>query len=220
MFSLVAVSVDRYWAICRPVTYHVRSTTTTKIIIVFCWITGFLFGFLPMFGLNSGKLNNECDLRAIVDFNYILGICVTVAPSCAIIIIVLYYRIYRAVVNQVRRKNHETLSTINNNSCTLQAKRRQSIIVKTPELTTQKNEIKAAKTLAMVVGTYFILWVPGTISFLIMAITNNRNFHKPTLEISTILVHVNSAIDPLIYAYRMRKVREALRQLFNCYQSS
>lgn len=101
MFSLLAVSVDRFWAVCYPVTYHVSGTKTTKIIITFCWIFGIFFGFLPTFGWNSGHIDNKCDLRVIADMDYLLFVCVAIAfvSSCAII--VLYALIYRAVIQQV-----------------------------------------------------------------------------------------------------------------------
>jgi hypothetical protein len=103
MFSLLAVSVDRFWAVCYPVTYHVKSTSSTKIIIIFCWIFGILFGFLPVFGWNSGHFDNKCDLRVIADFNYLLVVCVAIAFTSTVIIIVLYALIYRAVLKQVGR---------------------------------------------------------------------------------------------------------------------
>jgi adenosine receptor A2b len=83
-----------------------------------------------------------------------------------------------------------------------------------------KKEVRAANTLAMIVGTFLILWLPGILSLFIMAITKNRDFHIDILELSTILVHLNSAIDPIIYAYRMRNIREALNQFFKCCKRS
>jgi hypothetical protein len=103
MFALTAVSVDRCWAVCHPVTYHVRGTAITKIIISFCWVFGIFFGFLPVFGWNSGHFENKCDLRVIADFNYLLFICVAIAFLSTLVIIVLHIRIYRAILLQVRQ---------------------------------------------------------------------------------------------------------------------
>lgn len=80
----------------------------------------------------------------------------------------------------------------------------------------QRNEIRAANTLAMIVGTFIVLWMPGIISLFIMALTGNREFPLDILELSTILVHFNASLDPLIYAYRMRNIREALKKIFKC----
>ncbi|KAF7388146.1 hypothetical protein HZH66_010913 [Vespula vulgaris] len=60
IFCLVAVSVDRYWAILHPMGYSRTVRTKTAIgIICVCWITGTLVGFLPLFGWNAGKKSDE-----------------------------------------------------------------------------------------------------------------------------------------------------------------
>lgn len=96
----------------------------------------------------------------------------------------------------------------------LQAKKRQAILADTVDLKKHRYEIRAANTLAMIVGTFIVLWLPGIISLFIIAITGNRDFHIDILELSTILVHLNSALDPVIYAYRMNNIREALQKFF------
>lgn len=112
MFSLLAVSIDRCWAVCYPVTYHVSGTKITKTIIVFCWFFGIFFGFLPSMGWNSNKFEHKCDLRAVADFNYLLIICVAVAFMSTLSIIVLYLLIYNAVRKQVRNKNNDQRSSL------------------------------------------------------------------------------------------------------------
>lgn len=90
------------------------------------------------------------------------------------------------------------------------------MVANSSELVKQRMEIRAAITLAMIVGTFIVLWSPGIISMFIMSITKNRDFHIDILELSTILVHLNAAIDPIIYAYRMNNIREALHKFFKC----
>lgn len=79
-----------------------------------------------------------------------------------------------------------------------------------------KKEVKAAITLAMIVFTFIILWMPGMICLLIIAVNKTKNINFNILEIATMLVHLNAAIDPLIYAYRMRNIREAMKMLLRC----
>lgn len=162
MFSLLAVSFDRFWAVCYPVTYHVSGTKTTKTVIAFCWIFGIFFGFLPTFGWNSGHFDNKCDLR-------------------------VYYYFFS-----------------------------EKIVANSNEFIMRRKEIRAANTLAMIVGTFIVLWFPGMMSLFIIAITKNRDFPLDILQLTTILVHLNSAIDPIIYAYRMKNIRAALNKLFRC----
>jgi len=93
-------AIDRYWAICDPVSYHVRTNRVTKIIIFFCWLLGGITGFL-LFGWNSGMSAERCDLRTIVDFNYLLFVCVLIGFVATLVILVLYLLIYRAILKQV-----------------------------------------------------------------------------------------------------------------------
>lgn len=74
------------------------------------------------------------------------------------------------------------------------------MVANTSELVKQRREIKAAVTLALVVVTFLVLWTPGIICLFIIAITQNREFSLDALTLATILVHLNAAVDPLIYA--------------------
>lgn len=70
-------------------------------------------------------------------------------------------------------------------------------------------------TLAMIVGTFIVLWMPGITCLLFISVTGSRD-SRGVLEITAIFVHLNAAIDPLIYAYRMGNIRAALKRVFNC----
>lgn len=77
------------------------------------------------------------------------------------------------------------------------------------------------KTMSLIVGTFLSCWMPTTIYFLYLASTKHRIPYapfNPSLElifvaISLIATHLNSAIDPLIYAYRMKEFRDAITRL-------
>lgn len=82
-------------------------------------------------------------------------------------------------------------------------------------LTMEKKEHKTAKTLSMVVGSFLICWLPLTISYFCFAV-GNHEVSVNVLGIFTILSHFNSAIDPLIYALRIKDVRETIMNLLKC----
>lgn len=100
MFSILAVSIDRFWAVCYPMTYHVKNASIAKMSVAVCWVLGIFLGFLPAFGWNSKEFHNKCDLRVVADFNFLLFICVIDFLS-TITIIVLHTLIYRAILKQV-----------------------------------------------------------------------------------------------------------------------
>lgn len=90
-----------------------------------------------------------------------------------------------------------------------QTQTRQEMVVYTTEFLKRKNEIRATHTLALIVGSFIILWTPGTFCLIYLAITQNREMDLDFLKLSTILVHLNSVLDPIIYAYRMQSIRIA-----------
>lgn len=83
-----------------------------------------------------------------------------------------------------------------------------------------RNEIRMAKTFAWIVATYIICYAPLTLNFLIVASTENvkvfqthwllRLFHV----FSICIAHFNSVLNPFIYAYRIKDVREAMKDVF------
>lgn len=67
----------------------------------------------------------------------------------------------------------------------------------------------------MIVGTFIICWLPMTVSYFLYAVIDQK-FTQDILDVFTILSHFNSAIDPLIYAYRITDVRKTIKTLFMC----
>lgn len=67
----------------------------------------------------------------------------------------------------------------------------------------------------MIVVTFIVCWLPMAISYFLYAALDQK-FTQDILDVFTILSHFNSAIDPLIYAYRIKDVRATIETLFMC----
>lgn len=86
----------------------------------------------------------------------------------------------------------------------------------------KKREIRVANTFALIIGSFIISWTPLTVNFLVVAVTRNRQFFQDNgpLRIfhifSICAAHFNSAIDPIIYAYRIKDIRETLKKFLGC----
>lgn len=113
MFSLVAVSVDRCWAVRFPVTYHVKGTATTKFIIVFCWVLGIFFGSLPTLGWDRSQFDNNCDYRVVTDLSSLMILYAVVAFMSTLTIVILYFLVYYEIHKQVGKNIYSSIKSIN-----------------------------------------------------------------------------------------------------------
>lgn len=104
--SLSAVSFDRFWAICYPISYRNRNNPSVTRKIIWCWwMFPFLIGILPVLGWNGEKSytrdgDNKCSLSYVLHFNYIFLCCFFACLGC-LGMILLYFLIYCKLVRQV-----------------------------------------------------------------------------------------------------------------------
>lgn len=121
ILNLVAVSVDRFWAILFPLNYHSKmSSKSTRAnqsvtqldahpagqaaggIIVSCWIAGALIGFLPLFGINNGPVDSgECLFIPIMSYDFLVFLYFATIVFPALLMAGFYARIYMVVIGQV-----------------------------------------------------------------------------------------------------------------------
>jgi hypothetical protein len=89
VFSIVAISFDYYFAVCKKLSYDSRSTKNTKIIIISNWIIALVLGFLPFIGRNICIIiSNQCDSQKLI--YYYTGI----LTLSTLIIFILYSLIF------------------------------------------------------------------------------------------------------------------------------
>ncbi|KAI1293460.1 putative G-protein coupled receptor No9 [Halotydeus destructor] len=109
ILNLVAVSLDRFWAILFPLNYHSNmSKRIATCIIVTCWIIGALIGFLPLFGVNNGQdAHGQCLFIPIMSYDFLVFLYFATIVFPAVILAGFYGRIYMVVIGQIR-----TVSTL------------------------------------------------------------------------------------------------------------
>ncbi|KAG8222640.1 hypothetical protein J437_LFUL011916 [Ladona fulva] len=85
---------------------------------------------------------------------------------------------------------------------------------------TQRREIKTTQSLAIIVLFFIICWIPlHTINF-VKALCPDCPVEGPITLFSIILSHLNSAVNPILYAYHLKDYRAALRAIFHCNEES
>ncbi|XP_051880313.1 trace amine-associated receptor 1-like [Pristis pectinata] len=206
IFHLCFISVDRYYAVCDPLKYKTRITFhIVLIMILISWILSAFVGF--------GMICLELNLIEIRDFYYKEIFCsggctLVMGKLCSVIysivsfyfpgfiMLCIYTKIYFVATKQARAINDIT--------------RQVHSIKENKNITSQTSERKAAKTLGIVMGVFLMCWTPYfTCNFLDPFIAHTT----PPLMFDTFfwLGYLNSAFNPVIYAFFYSWFRKALK---------
>ncbi|TRZ03333.1 hypothetical protein DNTS_027490 [Danionella cerebrum] len=190
IFSLLLIAVERYATMMKPV--HQKTATKTYrvyIMVLICWITAFIIGFLPSMGWNC-----LCDLRH----------CSTLLPlyakSYILFALVIFFIIlltigglYFAIYCHVRRSTE----TICDRS--------------------RKRSLRLLKAVISIVGVFMVCWGPLFILLMVDFFCYSRNcsaLFSPEWVIA--LAVLNSAMNPLIYSFGSLELRKAIAKLLFC----
>ncbi|XP_064088046.1 alpha-1D adrenergic receptor-like isoform X3 [Macrobrachium nipponense] len=251
IFCLVAVSVDRYWAILYPLRYsRVMTAKIARRIILLCWLAGIFLGFLPLMGWRQ-EHEGGCYFVKVMDYNYLVFIYFSTIVFPGILMAFFYTHIYTVVLKQTKlsvKSEHGTLRQIAaqepqseaGSVCTQHGgsqRQRPHFLVSRNQSRSQsevnrcdsrrcststnvvhqvthanKREVKAAKSLSIIVLFFLICWFPlYTINFAQSFCPRCTLVTPEAMYFTIILTHVNSAVNPFLYAYHMKDFRHALK---------
>ncbi|KAM6902140.1 adenosine A2a receptor b [Xenentodon cancila] len=221
IFSLLAIAVDRYIAIKNPLRYSSLVTSQrAKGIIALCWALSVGIGLTPMFGWNTGrnatidpsehdscpKGMTQCLFEKVVTLDYMIYFnffgCVLIP---LLVMLVIYVHIFMAARHQLRTMSLKVPHTPGPRQRALSSSSSRSILQK---------EVRAAKSLAIIVGLFALCWLPLHIINCFNHLCDNcERPHIWVMNIAIILSHANSVVNPFIYAYRIREFRQTFRKI-------
>ncbi|XP_069461345.1 trace amine-associated receptor 1-like [Ambystoma mexicanum] len=202
ILHIFCISIDRFYAICHPLKYNVKMNNQ-----IVLWLTLTTWGTSA--SLAFGMIFLELNIHGIEYFYYEHIYCVggcTVFLNRAsafgsslisfyipgFIMVGIYWKIYTVAKRQA--ESIKCSQTGENNS----------------NRKLQKREHKAAKTLGIVMCVFLICWFPF---FLCNIVDPVLNYTIPPDIIDALVWfgYLNSALNPLIYAYFYSWFRNALR---------
>lgn len=106
ILHLVAVSVDRYWAILYPLAYQrLASETVVLGVVIACWLSGFVLGFLPLLGWHDSEAasSGDCLFLPVMKYSFLVFLYFATIVYPALLIAFFYIRIYSVVRKQLRQ---------------------------------------------------------------------------------------------------------------------
>uniref|UniRef100_A0A3Q3PY43 G-protein coupled receptors family 1 profile domain-containing protein n=1 Tax=Monopterus albus TaxID=43700 RepID=A0A3Q3PY43_MONAL len=182
--NMVLISVDRYVAICDPLRYPTKITQKrVQIFVLLCWICSVFYNFLLLYdNLKQPGRYNSCYGQCVINYNGAVDVVLFfIIPITAIII--LYMRVFVVAVSQARAMRSHIAAVTLQRSVTA---------------TVKKSELKAARTLGVLVAVFLMCYCPSyclTLSGYDIVMGSSIN------TFIMFLVYFNSCLNPVIYAF-------------------
>ncbi|KAJ8937213.1 hypothetical protein NQ318_006634 [Aromia moschata] len=207
------------------------------VIISICWFAGSVVGFLPVMGWHSDTAKDEsCFFLNVMDLNYLVFLYFGTIITPALMLAAFYTHIYQVVLKQASTKYDSSMARVKEKYSEKRKQQKKKnlrqIVTMNPEKGSstagctsggtmirmlgvqQTNEVKATQNLAIIVLFFMICWIPLYTINCILAFRPDFQVNSTFMLCCIILSHLNSAGNPLLYAYHLRDFRSALKNFF------
>ncbi|XP_033219965.1 octopamine receptor beta-2R isoform X2 [Belonocnema kinseyi] len=246
ILHLMCISVDRYYAIVKPLKYPINMTKrVVAYMLLACWLSPAIISFVPIFNEWYTTTENSafrhqhpdrCEFK--VNKGYaILSSSISFWIPCTIMCLT-YLAIFKEANRQEKQMHsrmgnamllsHRPSKDLNNgeinsggSSKTLTLNEISTDHLHTPtkdkNMMKMKREHKAARTLGIIMGTFILCWLPFFLWYVSTSLCGDA-CETPNVVIGLLfwIGYTNSALNPLIYAYFNRDFREAFRNTLQC----
>ncbi|XP_064176666.1 adenosine receptor A3-like [Anguilla rostrata] len=195
ILMLLVIAVDRHLCVQMPLRYK-RSFTQRRCwaVVGACWLLAFAFSFTPMFGWYNrqtlAKMGNSttsvCSYLDVIPLTYLVYFqffgC-TLLPL--LVMCALYVHVFRSISKRLQRS---------------QARAAESHAY-------YAKERKLAKSLLLVVVLFAIGLLP--LSLMHCVAFFGGDVSQDVFYVGILLMHANSAVNPVMYAFKVPKIRSA-----------
>ncbi|XP_066527499.1 adenosine receptor A1-like [Hoplias malabaricus] len=209
ILALLAIAIDRYLRVKIPMSYkRVVTPKRAGTAVMVCWTVAIVVGLTPMLGWNNleklkgtndslnANLFITCQFETVISMEYMVyfNFFGWVLPPL-VLMLLIYVEIFYMIHKQLNKK----VSASQNDPRRYYGK-----------------ELKLAKSLALVLFLFAVSWLP-------LHILNCITLFSPKIEkkiliyIAILLSHGNSAVNPIVYAFRIKKFRNAFLKIWKQY---
>ena len=202
ILHLCAISIERLIAIKWPLSYNTKVTSIRVFIVLsYIWLQSSLLSIIPILPVDIAKHRfNRHTAECEIDWH--------ANPKLTILLFFFYFLVpisimivaYATMFKEARR-NTRRVQTFH-----LRVNRKSTFSV-------FKKEVKAVKTLAVVIGVFFVMWMPFFVITTIRAFKPESYVTGWLQRLVMTLAYSNSACNFVIYALMNFHYRSALVQV-------
>jgi len=200
LYSLVAISVDRYIAILHPLKYPIIMTKKkAKIIISGIWIYHVIICGIPSTGWNNyDKYNGTlCNFFKTLPLAYTILTRPVAIFSSLIISMYLYRQIYTVASHQLKKRKHQVQSKAN--------------------LQLQK-DTRSVRAMGIILFFFYIFWAPFVLTIPLKYLDIPTDLSETIKNFGMTIAMSNSAVNPFMYCWLQKDFRRAFKSILcSCY---
>jgi hypothetical protein len=192
VFNLLLLSIDRLTTIQFPYHYaRLVNEPRVKVVIFMLWTSMVTLLMIPMFGLNTWRPNGQCIASSVLPEAYFMNVFLFLT----FLVLILVALINLAICGIVIRKRRVLPSGAE------------------PPEPGQKSQYKLTKMLLIVVGVFYLCWLPYVLtSATPLLLTTVPSWLPMLVECAKAPVVVNGAVNPLIFAWKNAALRKVFKK--------
>ena len=111
ILHLVAIALDRYWAVTQVDYIHNRSAKRILVMIALCWLIGMSISIPPLFGWKDSENDPDVSGMCLIsqDWGYTIFSTVGAFYLPLFFMLFIYVKVFRAARSRIRKKNFKAL---------------------------------------------------------------------------------------------------------------
>jgi 5-hydroxytryptamine receptor 7 len=227
ILNLCAISVDRFWAITKPLEYGVKRTPRRMMMcVVLVWLGAACISLPPLLILgNEHQIDGRPACLVCQNFGYQIYATFGSFYLPLAVMLFVYYQIFRAarrIVMDEKRAQTRLEGALNGGpqQTTTTTQEKPINAIGSPHQKKLRfqlaKERKASTTLGIIMSAFTVCWLPFFILALVKPITGEE-YHTLS-SIFLWLGYANSLLNPIIYATLNRDFRKPFQEIlyFRC----